>query len=42
VLVAVRYAGQVFLSDLHTGRPLTQSDYTRSPPEDEHRVSGNM
>jgi len=26
VLVAVRYAGQ---DDLHTGRPLTQSDYTR-------------
>jgi len=29
VLVAARYAGQ-FLIDLHTGRPLTQSDYTRS------------
>ena len=26
VLVAVRYAGV----DLHTGRPLTQSDYTKS------------
>jgi len=33
VIVAVRYAGQEgteFLIDLHTGRPLTQSDYTRS------------
>jgi len=28
VLVAVRYAE--FLIDLHTRRPLTQSDYTRS------------
>jgi len=27
VLVAVRYAGQ---DATHTGRPLTQSDYTRS------------
>ena len=26
-LVAVRCAGQI---DLHTGKPLTQSDYTRS------------
>ena len=30
VLVAVRYEGQEFLLDLHTRRPLTQSDYTRS------------
>jgi len=34
VLVAVWYAGQdgnhEFLLDLHNGRPLTQSDYTRS------------
>ena len=30
VLVAVRYAGQEFHLDLHTGRPLTQSNYTRS------------
>jgi len=35
VLVAVRYAGQDgtaehFRLDLHTGRPLTQNDYTRS------------
>jgi len=35
VLVAVWYAGQdgtdnQFLIDLHTGRPLTQSNYTRS------------
>jgi len=29
VLVAVRYAGQDG-THLHTGRPLTQSDYTRS------------
>jgi len=29
VSVAVRYTGE-FLIDLHTGRPLTQSDYTRS------------
>ena len=33
MLVAFRYEGQYgtqFLTDLHTGRPLTQSDYTRS------------
>ena len=30
VLVAVRYAGRDGHLDLHTGRPLTQSDYTRS------------
>jgi hypothetical protein len=28
VLMAVRFAGQEL--DLHTGRPLTQSDYIRS------------
>ena len=37
-----------FLLDLHTGRPLTESDYTRCcistilPPDDEHDVAGNM
>jgi hypothetical protein len=28
VIVAVRYAGQAVLIDMHTGRPLTDSDYT--------------
>jgi len=37
-----------FLLDLHTGRPLTESDYTRScintiwPPDDEHVLARNM
>ena len=37
-----------FLLNLHTGRPPTESDYTRScinkiwPPDDEHNVVRNM
>jgi len=42
------YAGREGILDLHTGRPLTESDYTRCfigtilPPDDEHDAARNV
>ena len=46
--MAVRYAGREVPLDLHSGRPLTENDYTRCcistirPPDDEKDVARNM